>query len=182
VAVSGTSAAIVDVERLGFVWASNATSPDRLWPIACPGNALETMGGCWVADPILPLDAAACSGGRGSTAAGLVDNGENPPKTTAVFIPAGLTVSLWVTLKAPRTTHTARPQPGSAGSSGSSGVATICIDGAPRVNISTYVRMFELPKAPRLRNTVELVKNIVQFRSIFFDCLLVSLPDRAITA
>ena len=73
---------LVRVERLGFVWASNATDPLRVWPMPCPASQL-LRGGCWVADPILSLDA----------------NG-------TLLLPAGFTVALWLTF-APPTVSTA---------------------------------------------------------------------------
>ena len=112
------------VERLGFVWASNATSdPDqtRMFPIRCPSDELR-KGGCWVADPVLPLQ-----------------------NDSTVFLPAGLTVSLWLTFAAP------------------AGVETLGRTYNASVTIADYtlalqlqVRRFALPRTPNLKTTVQL--------------------------
>jgi hypothetical protein len=182
---TNTVSTAVTVQRLGFIWASNATvGGDRLWPIACPVETLAAMGGCWVADPIMALDkvvlvsttsshttaaaaAAAAAAVRPATedttvagagaGAGAGANGTLPTvadlvgaavvsTATTVFIPAGLTVSLWITLAA-----ASEPR-----DSGTHGAVTININGVPRVNITTHIREFILPTSSKLRNTVEL--------------------------
>ena len=75
--------ALLTVERLGFVWAVNATDRGRVFPLRCPVAELVQKGGCWVADPLLPL----------------LENG------TMLFLPAGMTASLWVTFYAPAADH-----------------------------------------------------------------------------
>jgi hypothetical protein len=112
------------LQRLGFVWAGNATDTTRLFPLACPTAVLLAQGGCWVADPLLPLQ----------------HNG------TAVFLPAGLTVSLWLTLVAPVTADFAS----------TTHSATLLIGGAARVRLHLAIRGFALPLTPSLPNTIQL--------------------------
>jgi hypothetical protein len=112
------------VERLGFVWATNATSDPaqlRTFPIRCPVEALR-HGGCWVADPVLPLQ-----------------NG------TSVFLPAGLTVSLWLTFAAPASVEAL----------GRTYSASVTIADY-KLALQLQVRQFALPLTPALKNTVQL--------------------------
>ena len=112
------------VERLGFVWATNATSDptqSRTFPIRCPVEELR-QGGCWVADPVLPLQ-----------------NG------THVFLPAGLTVSLWLTFAAPADVEVL----------GRTYSASVTI-GDTKLALQLRVRQFALPLTPNLKNTVQL--------------------------
>ena len=112
------------VQRLGFVWATNLTSDvgqTRTFPIACPPALLQRHGGCWVADPLLPL-------GDGS-----------------VLLPAGLTVSLWVTFAAPA-------NPALLGSTHSASIAVA----GHTIDLNLSVRKFALPLSPALRNTIHL--------------------------
>jgi hypothetical protein len=112
------------VQRLGFVWASNATDPVRTWPMPCPVAVLVEQEGCWVADPLLPL-----------------------LPNRSVFLPAGLTVALWVTFVAPT-------DPELLGSTHS---ASLAIDGVDEtIRFELRIRAFVLPLAPALKNTVQL--------------------------
>lgn len=112
------------VERLGFVWANNATSdPDqtRMFPIGCPSDELR-KGGCWVPDPVLPLQ----------------NHG-------TVFLPAGLTVSLWLTFAAPAGVETL----------GRTYNASLTI-ADHTLALQLQVRHFALPLTPSLKTTVQL--------------------------
>ena len=112
------------VERLGFVWANNATSDPaqtRVFPIPCPSDKLR-QGGCWVADPVLPLQ-----------------------NNTDVFLPAGLTVSLWITFAAPANEHVL----------GKTFDASLTIAGC-KIALELNVQPFLLPLTPSLKNTVQL--------------------------
>ena len=112
------------VKRLGFVWANNATSDPaqtRTFPIRCPNEILR-QGGCWVDDPVLPLQ-----------------------NDTDVFLPAGLTVSLWVTFAAPADVQTL----------GKTFVASLTIADY-KLALELNVRPFALPLKPSLKNTVQL--------------------------
>ena len=112
------------VQRLGFVWATNATDPVRTWPMPCPADVLAEQGGCWVADPLLPL-----------------------LPNSSVFLPAGLTVALWVTFVAPT-------DPDLLDSTHS---ASLAIEGAEQtIRFELRIRAFALPLAPALKNTVQL--------------------------
>jgi len=116
-------AGTVRVQRLCFDSATTETSDSkqsRTFPMRCPEAELR-RGGCWVADPLLPI------------------------VNSTLFLPSGLTVSLWVTFAAP-----ASPE-----FHGSTHTASLTVAGHT-VILQLVVRRFSLPLTPALKNTVQL--------------------------
>lgn len=70
---------MISVHAVGYVFVGNETDSTRLFPMPCSAEALREAGGCWVADPLIPLD----------------------PSKNQTRLVSNLTVSLWVTLNVP---------------------------------------------------------------------------------
>jgi hypothetical protein len=127
---SSFSASWLTFHQVGFVWVTNATDTQRTYGFDCPPEQLQRMGGCWVADPLLPIQ-------NGSTG--------------TLRAVANLTMALWITVKV--------PSKATAGFYNRSvQIKTSAAAGSTifEVHVCLRVRKISLPLAPALKNTIQL--------------------------
>ena len=110
----------------GFVWVTNATDSTRVFPFPCPEDLMR-RGGCWIMDPLLPL---------------------NHNKSTKGKLIENMTCGLWFDVSVPRDAL-----PGNYTSNFTLVVGEEIIQD---VVVKLRVYNFELPTSPRLKNAIQI--------------------------